>query len=97
MENYTLIWLKSEQNSKANIEENPTDIPHVKYQDYLNTKETYYKMTWKEHTTYSIHLTKGLFHNPIYFLTKLVIFPKNQKSKQFSRNLIYNKTNNKTW
>ena len=40
MENYTLIWLKSEQNSKANTEENPTDIPHVEYQDYLNTKET---------------------------------------------------------
>jgi hypothetical protein len=53
-------------------------------------------MTRKEHTTYSIHLTKGLFHNPIYFLTKLVIFPKNQKSKRFSRNLIYNKTNNET-
>jgi len=54
-------------------------------------------MTQKEHTTYLIHLTKGLFHNPIYFfLTKLVIFPKNQKSKRFSGNLIHNKTNNET-
>jgi len=66
MKNYTLIWLKSEQNSKANTEENPTDVPHVEYQDYLNTKETYYKMTRKEHTIYLIHLTKGPFHNPIY-------------------------------
>jgi hypothetical protein len=41
MENYPLTWLKSEQNSKADIEENPTNVPQVEYQDYLNTKETY--------------------------------------------------------
>jgi len=62
----------------------------------MNTNETYYKTTQKEHTTYLIHLTKDLFHNPIYFLTKLAIFPKNPKSKRFSRNLIHNKTKNKT-
>jgi hypothetical protein len=62
----------------------------------MNTNETYYKMTRKEHTTYLIHLTKYLFHNPIYFLTKLIIFPKNPKSKRFSRNLIHNKTNNES-
>ena len=38
MKNYTFIQLKSEQNLKANTEENPTNALHVEYQDYLNTK-----------------------------------------------------------
>jgi len=50
-----------------------------------------------ERKTYLIYLTKSLFYNPIYFLTKLLIFLKNPKSKQFFKNLIHNKTNNKTW
>ena len=32
---------------KADIEENPTDVPPVEYQDYLNIKETYSRMTQK--------------------------------------------------
>ena len=55
-----------------------------------------YEKKRKEDTIYLIHLTKSLFHNPIYFLTKLAIFPKNPKSKRFSRNLIHNKTNNES-
>jgi hypothetical protein len=47
MENYPLTWLESKQKSKANIEENPTDVPLVEYQDYLNTKETYSRTTQK--------------------------------------------------
>jgi hypothetical protein len=38
MENYPLTRLKSEQNSKADTERNPTNIPQLEYQDYLNTK-----------------------------------------------------------
>jgi hypothetical protein len=41
MENYPLTWLESKQNSKADTEGNPTDIPRVEYQDYLNTKKIY--------------------------------------------------------
>jgi len=47
MENYPLTWLKSKQKSKADTEENPTDVLLVEYQDYLNTKETYSRMTQK--------------------------------------------------
>jgi hypothetical protein len=32
---------------KADTEGNPTDVPLVEYQDYLNIKETYLKMTQK--------------------------------------------------
>jgi hypothetical protein len=32
---------------KADIERNPTDIPPVEYQDYLNTKEAYSRTTRK--------------------------------------------------
>ena len=38
MENYPLIWLENKHKSKADTKENPTDIPPVEYQDYLNTK-----------------------------------------------------------
>jgi hypothetical protein len=38
MKNYPLTWLESKQKSKADTEENPTDVPPVEYQDYLNTK-----------------------------------------------------------
>jgi hypothetical protein len=38
MGNYPLTRLKSEQNSKADTERNPTNIPQLEYQDYLNTK-----------------------------------------------------------
>ena len=41
MKNYSFIWLESKHNSKVDIEGNPTNIPLVEYQDYLNTKETY--------------------------------------------------------
>jgi hypothetical protein len=47
MENYPLTWLESKQKSKADTEENPTDVPPVEYQDYLNIKETYSRTTWK--------------------------------------------------
>jgi hypothetical protein len=47
MENYPLTWLESKQNSKADTGSNPTNVPPVEYQDYLNTKETYSKTTWK--------------------------------------------------
>ena len=47
MENYPLTWLKSKQKPKADTEENPTDVPPVEYQDYLNIKETYLRMTQK--------------------------------------------------
>jgi hypothetical protein len=43
---------QSEQNSKADTKGNPTDIPQVEYQDYMNTKEIYSKTTRKECTTY---------------------------------------------
>ena len=66
MENYPLTWLESKQKSKADTEENPTDVPPVEYQDYLNIKETYSRMTQKN-ITYLIHLSKGVFHNPICF------------------------------
>ena len=45
MKNYPLTWLESKQKSKADTEENPTDVPPVEYQDYLNIKETYSRMT----------------------------------------------------
>jgi len=32
---------------KADTKENPTDIPPVEYQDYLNTKKTYSRTTQK--------------------------------------------------
>ena len=38
MKNYLLTWLKSRNNTKADIEDNPIDILQVEYQDYLNTK-----------------------------------------------------------
>jgi hypothetical protein len=41
MENYPLTWLKSKQYSKADTEENPTNVLPVEYQNYLNTKEIY--------------------------------------------------------
>jgi len=41
MENYPLTWIKSKQNSKVDIKENPTNVSQVEYQDYLNTKKTY--------------------------------------------------------
>jgi len=66
IENYLLTLLKSKKNSKADTERNHIDNPLVEYQDYLNTKETF-KNNSKEHTTYLIHLTKGLFYNPICF------------------------------
>jgi len=47
MENYPLTWLKSKQKSKADTEENPTDVLLVEYQDYLNTNEIYSRMTQK--------------------------------------------------
>ena len=66
MENYQLTWLENKQNSKADTERNPTNVPPVEYQDCLNTKEIL-KNDSKEHTTYLIHLTKGLFHNHICY------------------------------
>ena len=47
MENYPLTWLESKHNLKADTEGNPTDIPLVEYQDYLNKKKTYSKMNRK--------------------------------------------------
>jgi hypothetical protein len=75
---------KANGTQKQIPKEFPINVPHVEYQDYLNTKEIYSKTTRKEHTTYLIHLTTGLFHNFICFWTKLVIFPKNPKIKRFS-------------
>ena len=46
MENYPLTWLESNK-TQADIEGNPTDVPPVEYQDYLNTKETYSRTTQK--------------------------------------------------
>jgi hypothetical protein len=47
MENYPLTWLESKQKSKADTEENPTNVSPVEYQDYLNIKETWSRMTQK--------------------------------------------------
>jgi hypothetical protein len=47
MENSLLTWLESKQHSKADTEGNTTNIQPVEYQDYLNTKETYSRTTWK--------------------------------------------------
>jgi hypothetical protein len=47
MKNYPLTWLESKQHSKADTKRNPTDISPVEYQDFLNTKETYSRMTQK--------------------------------------------------
>ena len=46
MKNYPLTWLKATK-LKADIEGNPTDVPPVEYQDYLNIKETYSRITQK--------------------------------------------------
>jgi hypothetical protein len=67
MENYPLTWLESKQKSKADTEENTTDLPPVEYQDYLNIKGDIFKNDLKEHITHLIHLSKGIFHNPICF------------------------------
>jgi hypothetical protein len=47
MKNYSLTWLESKHKSKADTEKNPTDVPPVEYQDYLNTKDTYSRTTQK--------------------------------------------------
>jgi hypothetical protein len=47
MENYPLTKLESKQKSKADTKGNPNGVPPVEYQDYLNTKETYSRMTQK--------------------------------------------------
>jgi hypothetical protein len=47
MKNYPLTWLKRKQNFEADTEENPTNVPLVEHQDYLNKKKTYSKMTRK--------------------------------------------------
>jgi ABC-type transport system involved in cytochrome bd biosynthesis fused ATPase/permease subunit len=47
IENYRLTWLESKQNSKTDTEGNPTNVPPVNYQDYLNTKKTYSIITQK--------------------------------------------------
>ena len=39
--------LESKQKSKTDTEGNPTDDPPVEYQNYLNIKETYSRMTQK--------------------------------------------------
>jgi hypothetical protein len=46
MENYPLTDSKATK-LKADIEGNPTDVLPVEYQDYLNIKETYSRMTQK--------------------------------------------------
>ena len=46
--NCQLTNLKSEQNSKANIEVNPIDAPQVEYQDYLNIKKRRTKIQLKK-------------------------------------------------
>jgi hypothetical protein len=47
MKNYPLTWLESKQKSKSDTEGNLNGVPPVKYQDYLNTNETYSRMTQK--------------------------------------------------
>ena len=47
MENYPLTLLESIRQSKANIVENPTNVPPIEYKNYLNRKETYLKTTRK--------------------------------------------------
>jgi hypothetical protein len=47
MKNYPLTWLERKQHSKADTEGNPTDVPPVEYQDYLNINETYSRTIWK--------------------------------------------------
>ena len=46
-EKLSTYWLESKQKSKADTEKNHTDVPPVEYQDYLNIKETYSRMTQK--------------------------------------------------
>ena len=48
MNNYPLTSLESKQHSKADTEGNPTNVPPIEYQDYLNTKETYSRMNQKK-------------------------------------------------
>jgi hypothetical protein len=38
MKNYSLTLLESINDTEAYIESNSTDVPQVKYQEYLNTK-----------------------------------------------------------
>jgi hypothetical protein len=47
IKNYLLTGLKSKQNSKADTKGNPTDVPLVEYQDYLNTNEAYSRTNQK--------------------------------------------------
>jgi len=44
-----------------------------------------FKNDSKEYITYLIHLSKGVFHNPICFWTKLVIFSKTQNLTVFPK------------
>jgi hypothetical protein len=55
MKNYSLTWLKSEQNSKVDTRRNPTDISQIENQDYLNTKGDILKNNLKR--TYNLFNT----------------------------------------
>jgi hypothetical protein len=46
-EKFSTHLTRKQQHSKADTEGNPTDVPPVEYQDYLNTKETYSRTTRK--------------------------------------------------
>ena len=59
MKNYLLTWLKSRNNTKADIEDNP--ILQVEYQDYLNTKRDILKNNSKR--IYNLFNTLKLWSN----------------------------------
>jgi hypothetical protein len=59
MKNYLLTWLKSRNNTKADIEDNP--ILQVEYQDYLNTKRDILKNNSKR--IYNLFNTLNLGSN----------------------------------
>ena len=67
MENYPLTWLKRKQKPKADTEEKSYWRPVGRISGLSEYKGDIFKNDSKEHITYLIHLTKGLFHNPIYF------------------------------
>jgi len=57
MKNYPHTWLKSRNNTEANIEGNSINVSHVEYQNYLNAKENTLQNNLKKYTIYLIHLT----------------------------------------
>jgi hypothetical protein len=68
MENYPLTWLENKQKSKADTKEIKSYWrPAGRISGLSEYKGDIFKNDSKEHITYLIYLSKGIFHNPICF------------------------------